>query len=51
MGIVALFYVIGMVFIASAGEVQTPFLVAADWALGILYVLAGSVTGWQRARK
>lgn len=43
-------YALGLVWLANAGEAQSPFLVAADWVLGVWFVLLGSFVGWFRAR-
>jgi hypothetical protein len=44
-------YIMGLLLIANAGEVSTPFLFWTDWALAILYVVAGSKAGWDSARR
>lgn len=44
-------YVIGVLFIANAGEVQTPFLVWANWILAVFFIAAGSYNGWLEARR
>lgn len=44
-------YLIGMLFIANAGEATSTFLTIADWVFAVLFVTAGSIAGWQNARR
>lgn len=50
MAVVAFCYLMGLILIGNSAEVKTPFLVAADSLLAIIYIVAGSVAGWQNAR-
>lgn len=43
-------YLLGLLFLGNAGEAHTPALVILDWVAALVYILAGSVTGWQAAR-
>lgn len=44
-------YFVGLVLVASAGEVHSLFLVWANWILGVLFVVSASYAGWQLARE
>lgn len=44
-------YLIGILFLGNAGEVDSTFLVIADWVFAVLFVAAGSIAGWQNARR
>lgn len=50
MGQVIYCYAIGLLWLANAGAVQSPWLVAANWAMGIYFVVLGSLVGWFKAR-
>lgn len=43
--------VMGLVMFFNASMIEATWLVVADSALGVLFTLAGSYSGWVSARK
>lgn len=43
-------YAIGLLSLANAGAVDSPFLVVANWTMGVYFVAIGSLAGWIKAR-
>lgn len=44
-------YVLGIMCIANAGEVTSPILAWTNWVLAVLFIITGSLNGWNAARR
>lgn len=47
----AIAYIVAIIVLALVGEANSTWLIVAGWIVALWFVLIGSLSGWQAARR